>query len=170
MRQRNPGSWEIKVFLGRDTNGKRMRKTETVRRRKANAQRRLREILAELDRGVTPSYANANHNDGECMGKWLQAKIDASLRRKTIDRYKVIIRRHIKPALGHPAVDQTLPLRIQISMAFVACGIETPVRVAISRCPRLAGASSPSIWPAVTTNITSGPVGYAPLAGPSSDR
>ena len=31
IRQRSAGSWEIQVFLGRDVNGKRMRKTETVR-------------------------------------------------------------------------------------------------------------------------------------------
>ena len=47
IRQRSPGSWEIQVFLGRDANGKRMRKTETVRGKKADAQRRLREILSD---------------------------------------------------------------------------------------------------------------------------
>ena len=55
IRQRNPGSWEIQVFLGRDANGKRIRKTETVRGKKSDAQRRLREILAELDRGIAPT-------------------------------------------------------------------------------------------------------------------
>ena len=37
IRQRNPGSWEIQVFLGRDANGKRIRKTETVRGKKSDA-------------------------------------------------------------------------------------------------------------------------------------
>ena len=53
IRQRSPGSWELQVFLGRDSKGKRLRKTETVRGRKADADRRLREILADLDRGIT---------------------------------------------------------------------------------------------------------------------
>ena len=47
IRQRSPGSWEIQVFLGRDTNSKPMRKAETVRGKKADAQRRLREILSD---------------------------------------------------------------------------------------------------------------------------
>ena len=57
IRQRSPGSWEIQVFLGRDASGKRIRKTETVRGKKSNAQRRLREILAELDQRHHP-YKN----------------------------------------------------------------------------------------------------------------
>ena len=52
IRQRSQGSWEIQVFLGRDENGKRIRKTETVRGKKADAQRRLREILSEFAGGV----------------------------------------------------------------------------------------------------------------------
>ena len=52
IRQRGPSSWELQVFLGRDAAGKRMRKTETVRGKKADAERRLRQILSDLDRGV----------------------------------------------------------------------------------------------------------------------
>ncbi len=63
IRQRNPGSWEIQAFLGRDANGKRIRKTETVRGKKSDAQRRLREILSEVDRGAIP--ANTRYRVGE---------------------------------------------------------------------------------------------------------
>lgn len=54
IKQRSPGSWEIQVFVGRDANGKRIRKGATVRGKKSDAQRRLREILADLDRGISP--------------------------------------------------------------------------------------------------------------------
>ena len=54
IKQRSTDSWQIRVFLGRDANGKRIRKSETVRGKKADAERRLREILAELDRGIAP--------------------------------------------------------------------------------------------------------------------
>lgn len=54
IKQRSPGSWEIRVYLGRDARGKRIRRSETVRGKKADAERRLREILVDLDRGVAP--------------------------------------------------------------------------------------------------------------------
>ena len=53
--QRSLGSWEIRVYLGRDEPGTRIRKSETIRGKKADAQRRLREILTDLDHGVVPS-------------------------------------------------------------------------------------------------------------------
>ncbi len=72
IRQRNPGSWEIQAFLGRDASGKRIRKTETVRGKKSDAQRRLREILSEVDRGAIP--ANTRYRVGEWLDKWLDEK------------------------------------------------------------------------------------------------
>ena len=55
------------MFLGRDANSKRIRKTETVQGKKSDAQRRLREILAELDRGITPTIIQ--YKVGEWLGR-----------------------------------------------------------------------------------------------------
>ena len=52
VKQRSPGSWQIRVFLGRDEHGKRIRKNETVRGKKADAERRRREILSQMDHAV----------------------------------------------------------------------------------------------------------------------
>jgi hypothetical protein len=52
IRQRNPGSWELTVDLGRDPLGKRQRKSLTVRG--TQAQRKLRELLSTLDKGLSP--------------------------------------------------------------------------------------------------------------------
>ena len=35
IKQRTPGSWQIRVFLGRDERGRRIRKNETIRGRKS---------------------------------------------------------------------------------------------------------------------------------------
>lgn len=111
VRQRNPGSWEIQVFLGRDVNGKRMRKTETVRGKKADAQRRQREILSELDRGITP--AKTRYKLSEWLDKWMEEKIVPKGKQKTIDRYGDDIRLHIKPALGHIELTKLSPVHVQ---------------------------------------------------------
>ncbi len=111
IRQRNPGSWEIQVFLGRDAHGKRMRKTETVRGKKSDAQRRLREILSELDRGISPT--KTRYKLGEWMDKWMEEKIVPTGKQKTIDRYWDDIRLHIKPALGHIELTKLSPTHVQ---------------------------------------------------------
>ena len=112
IRQRNPGSWEIQVFLGRDANGKRIRKTETVRGKKSDAQRRLREILSELDRGIAPT--KVQYKVGEWLDKWLQEKIIPNRRQKTIYRYEGIIRLHIKPSLEHVGLVQLSPMHNRV--------------------------------------------------------
>ncbi len=111
VRQRNPGSWEIQVFLGRDANGKRMRKTETVRGKKSDAQRRLREIWAELDRGITP--AQTRYRVGEWLDKWLDEKQIGGIREKTVDRYEGIIRLHVNPGLGRVELAKLSPIHIK---------------------------------------------------------
>ena len=70
IKQRSPGSWQIRVFLGRDEHGKRIRKNETVHGKKADAERRLREILGQMDRGVVPSVERYK------LGEWLQLWLD----------------------------------------------------------------------------------------------
>jgi hypothetical protein len=52
LRQRRPGSWELTIDLGRDALGQRRRKYLTVRGIKGQAQRKLREFLTTLDKGL----------------------------------------------------------------------------------------------------------------------
>ena len=111
IRQRNPGSWEIQVYLGRDSNGKRIRRTETVRGKKSDAQHRLREILSDLDRGIAP--ARNHYKVGEWMDKWMAEVIIPNKRQKTIDRYECDIRLHIKPTLSHVDLTKLSPVQVQ---------------------------------------------------------
>ena len=52
IRQRSPGSWELTIDAGRDPLGKRQRKYVTVPGTKAQTQRKLRELLSAMDRGI----------------------------------------------------------------------------------------------------------------------
>ena len=123
IRQRNPGSWEIQVFLGRDVNGKRIRKTETVRGKKSDTQRRLREILSEVDRGAIS--ANTRYRVGEWLDKWLDEKQVGGRREKTIDRYEGIIRLHLKPTLGRVELAKLSPMQIKdLELALVKGGMD----------------------------------------------
>ncbi len=51
IRRRTKTSWELTIDVGRDSEGKRLRKFVSVRGKKAAAERRLRELLNALDGG-----------------------------------------------------------------------------------------------------------------------
>ena len=111
IKQRSPGSWQIRVFLGRDPQGKIIRRNETVRGKKADAERRLREILTELDRGITPPQRR--YKLAEWLDKWMKDVIIPNRRQKTVDRYQGDIRKHIVPHLGHVEIAKLTPSHVQ---------------------------------------------------------
>ena len=49
IRRRSKNSWELNIDQGRDQKGKRVRKFVNVKGKKADAERKLREILNALD-------------------------------------------------------------------------------------------------------------------------
>ena len=74
-------------------------------------ERRVREILSELDRGITPT--KTRYKLGEWMDRWMEEKIVPKCKPKTIDRYQDDIRLHIKPALGHIELTKLSPAQVQ---------------------------------------------------------
>ena len=59
IRQRSSWSWEITYDIPRDATGKRQRKSLAIRGR-AQAQRKLREVLSIVYRGGTPTPAESS--------------------------------------------------------------------------------------------------------------
>jgi integrase len=96
IRQRSPGSFEIRVTLPREPGRKRRTRTETIRGTKADARRRLRELLTEIDRGVV-SYAGKM-----TVAAWLQqwlAETRHTVSPKTHEERTAYVRR-LTAALG----------------------------------------------------------------------
>ena len=110
MRQRSAGTWEITINLGRDAQGVRRRRSVTVRGTKAQAQRRLRELLVEFDRGVIPPTPILLR---DWLARWMGERIIPNRSGATAERYEGIIRRQIVPHLGHRQLDKITPLQIQ---------------------------------------------------------
>ena len=50
--QRGKNSWRIQVVIGKGPDGRYQRHFETVKGRKGDAERRLRELLSSLDKGI----------------------------------------------------------------------------------------------------------------------
>lgn len=96
IRERRPKVWNICVELPPGPGGKRRQKNYTTYGAKRDAQRRLREILTELDQGkYTPP---GRMTVGQYLAQWLERQtVEAS----TLRSYETICRVRIVPALGH---------------------------------------------------------------------
>ena len=111
LRQRSPGSWELRVDLGRDAFGKRQRKSKTVRGTKTHAQLVLRQMLTALDKGIGLTTEKILLRDW--LDRWMSERIIPHRRQRTKERYQEIIDRHIVPLIGHINLQKLGPSHVQ---------------------------------------------------------
>ena len=112
IRQKGKNSWQITLDTGTGSDGERRRHFETVHSsRKSDAQKRLTELLANLDKGVyTPPgrLTLATH-----LQNWLTGYVKTNCSPRTYDGYQSIAERHIIPALGQYQLKHLHPQIIQ---------------------------------------------------------
>ena len=111
IRRRGKTSWELNIDLGRDANGKRLRKFVSVKGKKADADRKLREILSQLDKGIP--FDNDKITVAEFLDQWMISYVVPNTRPRTAEGYEGIIRNHLKPNLGHVQLAKLQPADIQ---------------------------------------------------------
>ena len=108
---RSSGTWRIAVDVGTAPDGRRLRHTETVTGRKADAQMRLNELLAAIGKGT---YAPTGRMTvAEHLRQWLDGYVKTNCTMRTLDGYRSIIERHLIPAMGHVPLRQLQPAAIQ---------------------------------------------------------
>jgi len=112
IRQRSKGSWELCIDTGRDpVTGKRQRHFENVQGRKAEAQRRLRELLLSVEQGT---YVKSDRlTVAQFLEEWLQDYVATNTAPRTTERYQEIVRVHLIPALGSLPLLSLRPHHIQ---------------------------------------------------------
>ena len=103
-------AWSIVLYLGRDASGKPKQRWVTVHGTKRDAERRLAELQHEINSGtyVEPSRLTV----GQYLEKWI-GHAESKVSRKTHERYSEIVSSHLRPALGHIALERLRPLHIQ---------------------------------------------------------
>ena len=111
IRQRSTGSWELTIEAGRDTRGKRQRRYVTVRGTKAQAQRRLRELLSAVDQGAGIPARKTTLR--AWLDRWMREVITPHRRQRTKEHYQHIIEHHINPAIGHIDITRLGPSHVQ---------------------------------------------------------
>ncbi len=112
------GTWYLRVELPRAI-GKRRQRRETVRGTKAEAQRRLRELLREVEAG---GYAgNDRLTVAGLAQRWLATK-EHRVAAKTYAFYAAHVRLYLLPAIGSLRLEALRPAHIEAAMAAWARG------------------------------------------------
>jgi integrase len=110
IRQRG-SSWEIKYDIGADPiTGKRRIRYETLRGSKRDAQRRLRELLGAVDKGVGADAGKMT--TGAWLEQWL-AECKHTVSPKTHQEREGYVRMHLLPALGSIPLIKLAPVHVQ---------------------------------------------------------
>lgn len=112
IKQRAKGSWTVILDIGRDpATGKRRQKWETVRGTKREAEKRLAELQHQLNAGT---YINpVKLNLGDFLKQWLHDYASTNVRPTTAEGYRIIIEKHLVPALGNIVLSQLHPHHLQ---------------------------------------------------------
>lgn len=104
--------WQITIELPKDPiTGKRNRRYKTVEGTKKEAERAMHDYIRELEKGyyVTDSKITIT----EWIDTWLEVYIVPNVSPTTLSRYEGMIKRYIKPILGHIQVQQLNTLAVQ---------------------------------------------------------
>jgi len=111
IREKGKGSWQLQIYTGPGPDGKPRRHFETVKGRKSDAQRRLTELLASLDKGVYSPPGRLTV--AEHLHNWLEGYVRTNCSIRTLDAIQSIAEHHLIPALGHIQLKQLHPQEIQ---------------------------------------------------------
>jgi integrase len=111
IRERSPGSFELRYSLGADpATGRRRIATTTIRGNRKDAERELRRLLRAVDIGehVDPSRITLR----QWLATWI-ATVRHEVAPRSFDRYAAIVNRHLIPALGNLRLTKLAPAHIQ---------------------------------------------------------
>ncbi len=103
-------SWQVRISLGRDENGKRLYHHKTFRLKK-DGERYLSAALRENDLGIFTEPSNVSLN--EYLNRWLETAAKPRLRERTYLGYADQLKRHVREPLGGKKLSALRPLDIQ---------------------------------------------------------
>ena len=112
-RGRVDGTWYLRVELPRDANGQRRQRRETVRGTKAEAQRRLRALLREIEMGGHAEGARLTV--AALAQRWLDAA-EHRVTTRTYTFYAAHVRLYILPSLGSLRAEQLRPAHLEAAL------------------------------------------------------
>ena len=97
MIEARPGTWRLRVFVGRGADGRVRHLNRTIDGTKRDAQKELAKLIADVERGAL--VTNHSGTVSDLVDRWLEA-VTPQRTPYTIKEYKRLADRAIKPALG----------------------------------------------------------------------
>ncbi len=109
--RRHGDGYAVVVYLGVDpATGKKRYKWETFRTKK-EAEARLAQMLAEIERGTFIEPAKLTV--GEYLARWLRDRAAVAVRPTTLEGYEAVVKCHLVPALGAVPLPKLTALHVQ---------------------------------------------------------
>jgi len=103
MRERSPGHWELRAFIGRDPkSGKPRQATRSFHGTQRAAGKALSALVAEVEAG---RFNRSSATVGQLLDKWLEAT-SVSQRPRTVYENRRKIEGRLRPALGDVRLDK----------------------------------------------------------------
>jgi integrase len=114
--QKGKNTFLLRVFLGRDpATGKRRYRNLNFHGNKTAAQKRLSSLLRDGDLGLLAEPVRTTV--AEYLDHWLESAAKVRVRLRTLQGYKELLDRYIRPALGTQRLSKLTPLEIQRAYA-----------------------------------------------------
>jgi integrase len=109
--KRGEDTWIVRIFTGRDAQGKRRYLNKTIKGKKKDAETYLSKIVTSISTGtfVEPSALSV----GDYLDKWLHTAARHRVRERTFVDYSELLDRYVRPALGGKRLSDLRPLHIQ---------------------------------------------------------
>jgi integrase len=104
-----PGKWRLRVFVGRDAEGRVQHKNKTFAGTRGEAQKDLAKLVADVKRGQVAVRHPGSVSD--LLDRWLCA-IEPERSAYTVKEYRRLAKINIGPALGSTRLDQLAPAQI----------------------------------------------------------
>lgn len=109
IEKRGENRYRIRIYLGTGPDGKQLYHRETFKGTKKQAEKRLTELLREIDTG---GYVEPNKITlGEYLEEWLDTKVRGRRRPTTVATYEKAVQR-IVDKLGNVAIQKLTPLEV----------------------------------------------------------
>ncbi len=109
IQERGPGTYRIRISLGWDPKTRRYKEySETFHGSKREAEARAGELVAKLNATMLPDPGRMTV--GEYLDRWLE---EAQFRPRTAGWARIIVEKHLKPALGHIRLRKLTALHVQ---------------------------------------------------------
>jgi integrase len=96
--KRGEKTWIVRIFQGRDENGKRRYLNKTIHGTKKSAEKYLTAKLRDKDLGI--NIEPASESLDKYLEKWLESVVRSRVREATFDDYKYVLDRYVTPTLG----------------------------------------------------------------------